>query len=313
MPKSLSPSVLAQVQAGQLRPALFLEIDFQTESVWLWSGLGPITAPGPAYNSSGTFPYGQTFLGMGWLGQVQSVPQVSDIVATNVTLQLSGIPVELVTDAVNAVRQNSNATLWLGMLDTNSNVIGDPVQIFQGSLDVPTLTENADTCTISITAESPLVDLNRAPNRRFTDVDQQIDYPGDTGFAAVQLLQDFRLVWPMPYGSNTSPAPPNYLTITSPSPVLVPMPIFGIGGTFQLACTETRSDGSTADVTSGGGPWFSSDDAVATVSDAGLVTAVSPGMCNVTKRFVQGEFRGSSPSDQPSALVQASVTIIVTQ
>jgi hypothetical protein len=308
MPKNLSPNVLAQVQAGQLRPALFLEIAFQTETVWLWSGLGPITAPGPAYSSAATFPYGAEFLGMGWLGQVQAVPQVSDIVATNVTLTLSGIPVELVTDAINAVRENSQATLWLGMLDQNSNVIGDPVQLFQGSLDVPTLTEGADTCTISITAESPLIDLNRAPNRRFTDVDQQIDYPGDTGFAAVQLLQDFRIVWPMPYGSNTSPAPPNYLVITSASPVTIRLP-----GTFQLACTEYRSDGGTSDVTNGGGPWFSSDDSVATVTDAGLVTAVAPGMCNMTKRFVQGEFRGSSSSDQPSALVQASVTVIVTQ
>src|SRR2546423_3765507 len=141
MPIKMSAAVLGQVLGGQLRPALFVEIAFASETVYLWSGIGPKGSAGPAYDPKATFPYGRTFIGQGWLGQIQSVPQITDVVASNITLLLSGIPAELVTDAMQAVRQNSIATLWLGLLDEADNIVGDPVQRFQGSLDVPTITE----------------------------------------------------------------------------------------------------------------------------------------------------------------------------
>lgn len=315
MPRSLSPAMLAQVAAGQLRPALFLRIAFETETVYLWGGLGSISSAGPAYNASATFPYGQTFLGMGWMGQIQSVPQVADVIAQNVTLVLSGIPTEVVTDAINAVRQNSEADIWLGMLDVNNQIMPDPEQVFAGFLDVPTITEGAQTSTISITAENPLVDLNRAPSRRYTDIDQQIDFPNDIGFFQVQLLQDYNVLWPEPWGtSSTSTEPPNYLKITQAPALNAPPPALSVAATLQLQCIETRSDGSTHDVTTLGGPWYSTDDSVATVgsdTDNGLVTAVAPGMCNIVHLFQESMFLGGSNS-RPSGTVVAAITIVVT-
>ena len=303
MPRNLSPNVLAQVQANQLRPALFLEIAFKTETIFLWSGLGPITPPGPAYGPT-SFPYTQTFLGMGWLGQIQSVPACTDVIAQNVTLTLSGIPTELITDAINAVRQNSLATLWLAVLDTNNNVIADPVQVFAGSLDVPTLFEGAETSTISITAENPLIDLNRAPERKFTDIDQQVDFPGDTGFFNVQLLQDYNWVWPWPSPFDGAYSPPAYLTLAPLGPVLI-----NPGNTQALSATEVTSDGSHNNVTaaSQGGWWSTTDPSVATVDQNGIVTAVAVGMCIVGKGWNHGEFTHTDVSQ----LVSAYVTIIV--
>lgn len=305
----------AQILSGQLRPALFLRIAFETETIYLWSGLGTINSPGPAYNASATFPYGTNFLGMGWLGQIQSIPQVADVVAQNVTLLLSGIPTELLTDAIDAVRQNSEATIWVGLLDLNNQIVPDPEQVFDGSMDVPTINEGAETSSISITVENPLIDLNRAPSRRFTDVDQQFQYPEDTGFGFVQLLQDYNVLWPMPWGTNSSSTPPpNYLKILEAPAQDQPPPALHVGGTLQLHCTEYRSDGSTQDVTALGGPWYSTDDAVATVgSDTydGLVTAVAPGMCNIVHRFQQSMFLGSGKS-MPSGIVEAAISIVVT-
>jgi hypothetical protein len=315
VPRNLSPAVLAQTLAGRLAPAFFVRIQFLTDTVSMWSGLGSIAAPGPPYDPASTFPYGSAFTGIGWLGQIRAIPEVTDIVASNITLEISGIPVELVTDAINQVRQNGVATVWLGFLSMaggNPTVIGDPVQVFQGALDVPTITESAATCSIAITCENPLIDLNRAPNRRFTDVDQQLDYPGDTGFFQVQLLQDMNLIWPYPRGTTDSVEPPNYLTVyvgslTSNGPFAIALP----GGTLQLQCQETRADGSTQDVTAKG-DWWSSDLAVATVdSNSGLVTAVAQGFCNITKRYVESMFLGSG-SSKPSNPVVASTTVIVT-
>lgn len=319
----MSPAALAQTQAGQLAPAFFLEIEFETETIYLWSGLGSLSAAGPAYDPDASFPYGQAFLGMGWLGRIQTVPQLSDIAASNITIELSGIPVELVTDALDAVRQNSIATLWLGLLQLGAGagtvVIPDPVQVFQGALDVPSITEGATTCVISITCENPLIDLNRAPSRRYTDIDQQVDFPGDTGFFQVQLLQDFLILWPSPYSTLDQIEPPNFITI-----YVAEWGNFGpfavaVGGTVQLQCLETRSNGSTQTVMGVGQPapgWggavYSSDPSIATVDTSGLVTGVAEGMCTITKRYVESEFSGGSGSERPSNCVTASVTIIVT-
>jgi hypothetical protein len=241
---------------------------------------------------------------MGWLGQIRAVPASTDVVAQNVVLMLSGIPTELITDAINAVRQNSTATLWVAVLNSAGAVIGDPVQVFAGSLDVPTLSEGAETSTLSITAENPLIDLNRAPSRRFTDVDQQVIYPGDTGFFLVQILQDYNWVWPWPSPYDGDYSPPAYLQLLPVSPI-----ILAVGNTQQLSATETMSDGGTADVTDAtqGGWWTTTDPSVATVSQNGLVTAVAPGMCVVSKGWNHGEFEYNDVSQ----LVAASVTVIV--
>src|SRR5215831_7966326 len=145
MSRILSPAMEAELAAGSVRPAFFLEIAFENETVWAWSGLGTFSAPGPAFNPAASFPYGQNFIGVGWMGAIRAIPQVGDVVAQNITLELSGIPVELAQDTISAVRQNSIATVWIGLFGTANLLIADPAQVFQGQLDVPSLTENAET------------------------------------------------------------------------------------------------------------------------------------------------------------------------
>jgi len=318
MPRSVSPTALALLSSAQVRPALFLEIEFENETIYVWNGIGAVSAPGPAYDPSATFPYGTTFTGIGWFGQIKAIPQVTDVVAQNIILQLSGIPVELVSDAINAVRQSSQATVWIGVLDALGNIIQDPVQVFLGHLDVPSISEGATTCTISITAENPLIDLNRAPNRRYTDIDQQTDYPGDTGFFQVQLLQDYLITWPSPVpgdSASDTTLPPSSMVIQpgQAGPVII-----AVGGTVQLVATVTRSDGQQVIVMQNGapgpdwgGPVYSLDPGIATISTEGLVTGVKAGMTVITKRYVESMYLGAG-SNRPSNCVTASVTIIVT-
>jgi hypothetical protein len=321
MPRTVSPAMLAQVESGQCRPARFVEIAFLNDTVWLWSGVGNISSAGPAWDPEATFPYGQTFIGVGWLGAIQSIPQVSDIVAENISLLLSGIPLELLGDAINACRQNSTVTIWDGVLDQNGNIVPDPVQVFLGALDVPTHTADASSATISITAENPLVDLNRAPSRRYTDIDQQTDFPGDSGFFQVQLLQDYNVVWPSPIGTSVTTPAPNYLTPTpgAGGAVIVLVP----GQTQPMSCLLTNADGTT-EIVAGPGcasnvgcDWESTDPTVAVPVGDGEgpnagITGVAPGMCVITMGFVQGRGLGGGTT-KPSNRITASVTVIVTE
>jgi hypothetical protein len=151
--------------------------------LYVHSGLGTL-----AWN-------GNDWSGLGHLGGISSVTATSEVTAENITLTLSGIDPSLVEIALNETRQNYPVDVWLGFLDDNGAVITAPVKCFSGHCDVPTIEDAGDTCTLTITAENPLVDLERPTNRRYTTDDQQMTHAGDTGFSFVPNLQQIDIHW----------------------------------------------------------------------------------------------------------------------
>ena len=242
------------------------------------------------------------------------MPQNTEITAENIRLTLSGIPSELIGDAINGVRLSGSATLWLAFLDANNNVIPDPLQMWQGETDVPTLTDGADTCALDLTVENSLLALNLASNRRYTTLDQQLDYPGDTGFDYLSAMQDLYLTYPdgTQNGShnigstsqlNEAPLGCNVVTLSPTGTQKL-----SLSGSLQMTATAQFSSGlflgTSPNVTSAG-TWATSDPLVATVSNGtgadvpeynlgtggGLITARGRGNCTIT--FVFGGLSGS--------------------
>jgi len=286
MPRDLSPSVLAAIAAGTVTLAYFVELQFADNTYYVWTGMGQITPAGPAYSSTATFPYGVAFTGVGWLGKLSAIPQTSKVQAQNVTVGLSGIPVALVSEVAEQVRITGIITIWMAFFDqATGTVLQDPSQVFYGSMDEPSMSDEAATSTAEISCENTLLSLNQPPNRRFDDPDQQLLYPGDLGFSFVQPLQNIQLFWPQ---SATSGSPyPDYMTVNPSAPDVA------VGSTVSVTVTIHYSDGSTYTQpgASGGGPSFklnfaSSDPTIATITYAFplLVTGVKPGACNLMAR-----------------------------
>jgi len=286
---------------------MFTEIAFADNTLYLYTGLDTFTPAGPPYSASSTFPYGQTFTGIGWLGKISSIPQTTKVQAQNVTIALSGIPSNLVNEAVDQVRIAGTMTVWIGFYDASGNLLKDPVQVFSGSLDVPSLTDDGTTSTIAITCENTLLSLNLAPNRRFDDPDQQLKVPGDLGFSFVQALQNIQLFWPAPSNEGT---PYPVFMVVSPSSVDV-----GVGGSITVEVTMHYSDGSTRTkpANTGTGPDFildmaSSNPQVAVFqyTSTNNVTGVSPGACNIMAR-IPGPAAGGGPATMRRAVCNVFV------
>jgi len=68
-------------------------------------------------------------------------------------------------------------------------------------MDQMNIEETADTCTVELTLENKLVDLERARVARFTSAYQKSLYPGDLGLDFVESLQDKEIVWGRNSGS----------------------------------------------------------------------------------------------------------------
>jgi hypothetical protein len=181
--RDLSAAVLAELAAGRVRPFYLASIQFRSGTSYLWTGYGNLTWGG------------QTWLGVGALGSVSAIQESNAVQADNITLMLSGVPTSLIGQAITECQQNYAVRVYFGFMNDSGAVIVDPAKCFDGRLDVPTIQDGADTCTITITAENLLVSLQRASNRRYTTPDQQLNIAGDVGFSYVPHIQTWVGLW----------------------------------------------------------------------------------------------------------------------
>jgi hypothetical protein len=184
MPRSgLSSAQLTAIQSGNIRPAFFVEANFASGPIYVWSGRGSIAWGG------------HTWLGVGTLGTISTIEEGSGVDAKGITLSMSGIDSSLLTEVMTEFQVGLPVIVRLGLFDANLALIDDPVIAWAGRMDQPTIDVDGQTCTISINCENRLVEMNVAVDRRYTNEDQQLDYPGDRGMEFVSSIQDVTIYW----------------------------------------------------------------------------------------------------------------------
>lgn len=72
-----------------------------------------------------------------------------------------------------------------------------PVQseVFSGYMDQMNISESGSTCTVELSVENKLIDLERSRVSRFTSAYQKSKYPNDKGLDFVEFLQDKKITW----------------------------------------------------------------------------------------------------------------------
>ena len=179
--RDMTSAYQAAISSAMLRPALFVQATFVSGPLYVWSGMGPIT-----WN-------GQVWIGIGTLGSVSTIEEGSTVSAKGVTLTLSGLDPTLLEDVMEEFQVGLPALVYLGVFDATGALIADPVCCFSGRMDQPTIDISGTTASIAINCENRLVEMNVSVERRYTDEDQQLDYPGDLGFQFVNGIQDAQI------------------------------------------------------------------------------------------------------------------------
>lgn len=184
-----------------VRPFFAVDLDFSSGAVRAWNGSGSITFDG------------KTFTGVNNLGQIDPVQESVDLRANNVRVGLGGIPSAMIALALADHYQGRPGIIYFGLLNSSGAVIADPDQVFSGRIDTMEINEGPDGATIWISIESLMIDLGRSPERRYTDGDQQAEFPGDKFFEFVTSIQDKEIVWGQPLrtagGGSTGGVDPN--------------------------------------------------------------------------------------------------------
>ena len=190
MSRTLPTGFQAAMSASVVRPAFFVQLNWPSGTIYVWTGYGSKSWDG------------HTFLGTGHLGKISEIKESGDLGANGVTLSMSGIPSALVAEALANDAQGQPAKIWIAALAADGSLAADPYLVFDGKIDQTVIEDSGDTATISVQLQKELVD-NRSGARRYTHEDQQIEYAGDLGFEYVAGLANKTFTW------GTASATPN--------------------------------------------------------------------------------------------------------
>ena len=157
-----------------------VELEFDSGTVRLWNGTHDAVIEG------------ETYTGTGSLLSISEVEETGEIAARGVSMSLSGLDNNFIYTALAENYQNRNARILFGTIENSTYTA---YTLFRGRMDVMTISEGADSATITITAENALIDLERPRISRYTSEDQKTKYPNDLGLDYVADLQDKEILW----------------------------------------------------------------------------------------------------------------------
>lgn len=206
MTRSLNDGIVEVLSAEAIFPFFAVQLYFDTQPLYFWTGLGDITVDSITYT------------GTGQLLQISELVETAEITAKGANLTLSGIPSNLLSLALSEPYQGRICRIMFGAIDANrvyltdesGNYIlaedssridissGDPnaiVEVFSGYMDQMNIEEGPETSTIALSVENKLIDLERVRPFRYTDANQKSRFPDDKGFEFVEDLQDKVFNW----------------------------------------------------------------------------------------------------------------------
>ena len=182
MTRGLTAGNVTEIAKQAVQPVLFIDMDFDSAALRVWSGVGSIS-----WDS-------KTWLGAGHMGSISTIKETESIQAETLVLKLDGISSADIAITLTEPYQGRDVTVWLGFI-LNDAIIADPQQMFSGRMDVMEIDEGPETSSISVTVESRIIDLLKQKEWRYTHEDQQVDYPGDLGLEFVVDLQNKEFRW----------------------------------------------------------------------------------------------------------------------
>ena len=184
--RDLTSTIVNSLDDEVLKPFFAVELLFDGDQVLrLWTGFG-------------TLDYqGNTWFGSGEMLAVESIEETTEISAKGAAVTLSGIPQEVLSLALTEPYQGRKAKIHFGVLNGSVSLS----EIFSGYMDQMNIEESSESCTIQLTLENKLIDLERARVARFSSQYQKSIYSGDKGLDFVEDLQDKKLVWGRKSGS----------------------------------------------------------------------------------------------------------------
>jgi hypothetical protein len=184
VPRDLHPDAAAEIVKPLVRPVLFFEGHFVEGVLPLWSGRGIYQWNGRDWTGAG-----------GFLG-ISDITETVDLRSNDIRIELSGVDnPDIIRIARRNARKGYKALFWFGMLKEDRTIVLNPELVYEGKLDVPTITADGGECRISISYVSEMSELKKPRALYMTHEQQQVRKPGDVFFQYTALLVNQVVTW----------------------------------------------------------------------------------------------------------------------
>tara|TARA_A100001011_G_scaffold361107_1_gene408962 strand:+ start:786 stop:1364 length:579 start_codon:yes stop_codon:yes gene_type:complete len=186
MARTLGTDFSAQLDSSSFTPFYAVSIGFSPNKLNLWTGYSDL------------FFDSETYVGSGNLLGLSNIEETSDIKATGMTLTLSGIDSNILSEVLTEDVQGITVEIYFGVLatiDNETKMVDTPYKVFDGFIDTMAIQEGAVESIVRVSVENKLITLEKAKAKRYTDQDQKQLFSGDKGLEFVDDLQDKSLVW----------------------------------------------------------------------------------------------------------------------
>lgn len=181
--RGIPAAMLTALGQRVLRPVILMEAGFTSGTVRVFTGTGTLVTSD-----------GNQWLGVPLPLEIEAVSDVSRVLAQGTSFTFSGLDSSLLQKTMEEVRITGAAKVYLGLLGPDDRLVSDPQLMVSGYLDAPELQDGGQTATVRFHVEGPFLD-RRTLIRRFTNEDQQLDYPGDEAFKFRVMLAHKEIVW----------------------------------------------------------------------------------------------------------------------
>ena len=225
MSRGLSTINEAQVDSSHVHLVTLVKLDFDTP-LYVHSGVGPIVYGGttavsagntyaawrgavepPGAGASGNtyaaargavesayVSAGDTYLGVGGYGGITAPRESEALGPAAVTLTLSGVDADYIAEALDSGRVYDRITIYQGYRKDDGTLWDDPWTIWEGWFEYAAIQADEQS-QISITCQHDLSQLTEKDGGRYSDEDQQSEYPGDLGLEYASDMVDVKLNW----------------------------------------------------------------------------------------------------------------------
>lgn len=213
--RDLTAEMVAELSSNNIHPILLAQLEFDSETLYMWSGTGTLTWAGNDY------------MGGGNLITVSPMEETQDIEAKGIICTLNGIPATLIAVALLERTRGRPFRMWLGAIDADTTtdyrllesgdirllesgdirllessvdiapntLIVEPYRMFTGLMDIMELNDDGETATIRLSVESSQILNRRTRISHYTSEEQKKTYPDDLGLDFINQLQDKEVVW----------------------------------------------------------------------------------------------------------------------
>jgi nitrogen fixation protein len=187
MARDIPADLKTELTQKVIAPAYLVEIELQDSTLYLCD-----TAQNIVWG-------GHTYLANGWIQAIADISESTDPKSMSIDITLGGIPEEINSLMFLNIRQNKKAAIYFATVNVVGALNTTPYLIFRGLLDYPEINDSAEESTITLHYDSAFAKLDKPSNRRYTDEEQKVMFPGDRGFEFIKkLVEDWNGTWGKP-------------------------------------------------------------------------------------------------------------------